>query len=639
LLELDPKPPRDVGALDLLKFEPLHDRVLFEASAFDPALDRALAPDDGQPGGFDLIVGNPPWTYRSEEKRSDRALDRGYGEAHAGDVSAPVSGTTYARLAGRPLPPRSPDWAFLWRAQEFCHAGTRVALLMKATPFLSQDAATSNARNLLLRAFPDVTLVNLSQLRTSRLFNEHSADEGSANGRKATAGPALLFLSNCMPVGENQVGLVNFPWSSTFQRTGVFELPADGPATIGLDLVEQRPGLLKAGLFGTSRDAWFLERLGRNPKMRSFKAWLAGAGLAAGQGYQPGTTMPAEHLVGRLVATAQDIAGGRIREELKPFAGNRAHRARLPEIYEGPLVLLPEGALTRAPVTGRYTAAYDARSLGYTESFVGVSFHGRPTTLAKAFAGLMHSALVAYQLAMSGGTVGVKQTKIEAVDLYALLIPALDEWPAAELGAMAAAYDALVAATEADDAAAVVTAARTIDAVVARELELASVDVDLLSDAGRRAGAILFETDLARRQLEIPPVPVELASYADNLCTIFNGSATEPGDMRLYVTGFVRLGSDLVVLRLDFGDAPVQAELRPSTDIVLPIDETAFASLGGSDLPYLKPARALRLYVGDSLYIVKPAHYRCFTPAAGQSDADQVVADLMMQAASEGAPA
>lgn len=122
-------------------------------------------------------------------------------------------------------PHRSPDWAFLWRARDFAHPDTRIALVMKATPFLSQDVATSEARNMLLRAFPSVTLVNLSQLRTSKLFNEYEAENEGPGNKKATAGPALIFLSNVSPTADGEIGLVNFPWSSTFLRTGVFQLP------------------------------------------------------------------------------------------------------------------------------------------------------------------------------------------------------------------------------------------------------------------------------------------------------------------------------------------------------------------------------------------------------------------------------
>ena len=59
------------------------------------------------------------------------------------------------------------------------------------------------------------------------------------------------------------------------------------------------------------------------------------------------------------------------------------------------------------------------------------------------------------------------------------------------------------------------------------------------------------------------------------------------------------------------------------------IDNASFSALGGTQLPYLKPAKTLRLYVDRSVYMIKPAQYRYFSPAAGQTDADRIVSDLM----------
>jgi hypothetical protein len=57
--------------------------------------------------------------------------------------------------------------------------------------------------------------------------------------------------------------------------------------------------------------------------------------------------------------------------------------------------------------------------------------------------------------------------------------------------------------------------------------------------------------------------------------------------------------------------------------------DDALRRLGLSQLPYLQPTKSLRIYADDIVFLVKPAHYRWFTPAAGQTDADRVVADLM----------
>ena len=263
LLELDPLPPRGMEALDSLKFEPLLNKVLFRTSTFDPALaEKILA--GGVPGHmrFDAIVGNPPWTHDPGARSADREARRRKRGAEAEEIPERRSGVTYARLAEVPLPLRSNDWAYLWRCRDFAHPETRIALVMKSTPFFSLERGAA-ARDRLLRAFPNVSLVNMAQLRLSGLFQEYQAGEGE----KAATGPALLFLSNCLPVDPGTATMINLPWTPTFQRTGIFELPSDPAKAVSLDLLARRPELLKAAAYGEERDVWFLDKLSRNPRV------------------------------------------------------------------------------------------------------------------------------------------------------------------------------------------------------------------------------------------------------------------------------------------------------------------------------------------------------------------------------------
>ncbi|MGA2589976.1 MAG: N-6 DNA methylase [Bryobacteraceae bacterium] len=650
LLELDPDPPRGLDALDCLRFEPIQGRVLFSTSTFNPSLAARIADDQGR-HGFDAIVGNPPWTYSAKEKEEDRALahqertsglNRPDDDSDVGDREEEGSlgeagllvcddperrlGTTYARLNALPIPPRSMDWPFLWRCREFSHHATRIALVMKATPFFSQAPNTSSARDALLRAFPNVNLVNLSQLRTSQLFQESEDQEGSELRNKSVAGPALLFFSNCLSVAAVAIGAVSFPWTPGFQRTGVFELPAEPPKFVLLEAALREPALLKIAMFGTERDVWFLERLARSPHAVRLKDWCQELDLPVGQGYRAGTRMPSAHLKGLPRVTARDFRSPALPIELPLIDDETVDRAREAAIYRGPLVLLPEGKLTAAPVLGRYTGIFDSRDLGYNESFVGVSFSGRDVALARAFAAVMNSALVTYQIAFQGGTVGIKQTKVEAIDLENVRIPQLDRLPTETTAMLASAADTLRSVTE---PMAVREALATIDAIVAAALHLTDAELELLADTERRAGAIFFETPAYRLPMENPPAVPELTAYARNLCSTFNTFATEDDDLVLVPDRYATLADDVVVLKLSLRRrARAHArELRPGT--VSELGDAFLSELGGTELPYLKPPKSLRIYAGRAVYLLKSAHYRCFSPSAGQADGDRIIADLM----------
>jgi hypothetical protein len=653
LLELDPDPPRGLDALDCLRFPPIQGRVLFSTSTFDPGLAGRIA-NQGGPEGFDAIVGNPPWTYSAEDKEGDRALahqerttgpsgsdgdsnvgdreDKGNGD-FADEVGQPVredperrSGTTYARLKGLPMPPRSMDWPFLWRCRDFSHDATRVALVMKATPFFSLAPDTSSARDALLRAFPNVSLVNLSPLRTSRLFQDYEEEESGGRREKSAAGPALVFFSNCMPTDPGTVGAVSFPWTPSFQRTGIFELSAEPQQFVLLDAARHEPGLLKMAMFGTERDVWFLERLARNAHAVRLADWWHELALPSGQGYQTGTRMPSAHLKGLPRVTSRDFRSSALPAELPLFTDDRVHRAREAQIYRGPLVLLPEGKLTAAPAPGRYTAIFDLRDLAYNRSFVGVSFSGRDVALARAFAAVMNSALVAYQIAFQGGTVGIKQTKVEAIDLENVRIPRLDRLPNDTTAILATAGDTLASET---DPIAVRGALATIDTIVAAAMRLTDSELELLADTERRARAVFFETPAARLPMERPPTLPELVAYARNVCSIFNMFATEDEDLVLVPDRYATLADDVVVVKLSLRERALAdaRELRPGT--ISELGDALLSELGGAELPYLKPAKSLRLYAGRTVYLLKSAHYRCFSPSAGQADGDRIIADLM----------
>ncbi|UCI10261.1 class I SAM-dependent DNA methyltransferase [Mesorhizobium sp. B1-1-8] len=629
LLELDPAPPRGLDALDCLKFEPLHNRVLFPTSTFNPHLSTRLD-DSGLLGEtrFDAIVGNPPWTHDPKAKHADKTLAKREREATArGEDSEQVeaeperrSGITYARRAGVPLPPRSNDWAFLWRCLDFSNPDTRLALVMKATPFFSLERGAAERRDQLFRAFPNVSLVNLAQLRLSRLFQEYEAEQGEA---KAAAGPALLFFSNCLPVDAGTVTVINLPWTPTFQNTGIFELPADPAKGMRLTLLATRPELLKTAAYGEERDSWFLERLARNKRTVTFAAMLSEFGLPAGQGYQPGSKYSADHLRGLPLLTTRDFRAMRVERNLPQFEAYRAYRAYSRERYAGPLVILPEGGLTAALERGRYTAAFDKRDVVYNESFIGVSYAGVGETFARAFSAVMNSSLIAYQLAFIGCTLGIKQTKVERVDLDNVRLPRLDLLSSAELKQLVD-IEGELATTSAPS-----SVLNRLDLLVYEICGLVPAERALLGDAVRRARAVIFETHNDRASMDIAPTDTEIMAYARNLCQAFNEYADDPNDLALIPQYYAPASNDMVVIRFSLSRryAEISNPISASLSEVAP--ENLSAALGGSELPYLKALRSLRLYVQDTLIVAKPARYRCFTPAAAWTDGDRVLADLM----------
>ena len=129
--------------------------------------------------------------------------------------------------------------------------------------------------------------------------------------------------------------------------------------------------------------------------------------------------------------------------------------------------------------------------------------------------------------------------------------------------------------------------------------------------------------------MDTPPSSDEIAAYSDNLCHVFNAFALDDEDFVLVPDRYRRLPGDLLVARFRLIERRYAPEPDNRPAVAFEHDDEPFSALGGSDLPYLKPAKNLRIYVDSSVFVLKPAHYRHFSPAAGQSDGDNIIADLM----------
>ncbi len=309
-----------------------------------------------------------------------------------------------------------------------------------------------------------------------------------------------------------------------------------------------------------------------------FPAWCVAADVPAGRGLRAGSGMDAAHLRGLPHVTARDLKRDALLSTF-PFSMMRRSIDRVSRRFQRASRASARGSLTAAPLYGRYTAAVDRRDLAYNSSFVGVSFHDKPAALGRAFAAMMHSRFVAHQLAFTAGTLGVKQTKVEVVDLEALYLPLFEKLSEGDIAALAGAYDWLAGNEDADD---VRDAAARIDEIIENLAGLNEDDRSLLADADRRTRAIFFETETARRAMEAEPVEAELRLYAHNLCSAFNAFATEPEDERLFPDRYTRLTHDVVVLRFGL----IQG--KPAQDTALSLgtmEEMSDAPLNFSEVP------------------------------------------------------
>ena len=134
-LELDPNPQPPQA----LKFKPLIGKTLIIGDAWN---DQPVAlTEQGETKKFDVIVGNPPWSYHGKEARAAHRLEGVRNSVRA---------------------PRGESLDFVWRAMDFASDRTRFGLILSAVQFFSRSGTGETASRRLVEELSPVTLVNLS---------------------------------------------------------------------------------------------------------------------------------------------------------------------------------------------------------------------------------------------------------------------------------------------------------------------------------------------------------------------------------------------------------------------------------------------------------------------------------------------
>ncbi|MER8459267.1 N-6 DNA methylase [Mesorhizobium sp. M1300] len=599
-LEFDEEPVTDIGDL---KFDRLIGTTLFEADTVGGDLPTALLE---QP--FDAVVGNPPWTF----DKSKKAKPRKKGAVHT------------------LRPRRSPDWAFLDVAADLAGETGRLGMVMKASPFFSKDDHAIEARAALLGRLKPTALVNLSALRKEYLFPD-------------ATGPALLLFARCslMPAAD-QLLVGSIPWTPDFVRNGHFQVGPSELRTVPLKRVLRTPAMLKAATFGSVRDSWLIERLER--EFPTFETILDAIGIAPtvgrGQGYQVegNPNLPPEHFYKLTTLTPDEYQPFRIDAESLPlFRQPTLHRVRSGTIYRGPLLLCPKASFKAGAEEGRYSAALSDSDMLFTESFYGISFAGHDPKLAPILSGILNSCVTTFQLAYGGGAWGLERSTVEPKDLLSLRVPDLQKTETSTLqrvaeAEMAAANDPSLVNLE------------NLDDAVAELYEFDRFELVLARDSIERARMLIFEGRNRRRAFVKPPNREPLRAYASAVASVVDSYLRTKGVRHLKAAVFSKSlisanwadgagGLTAVRFRMGSGAPPREPAIEIGEDVELQALAAQLKAWMKTDLPpYLNERRNLRLYLGDSLFVVKPSEVRYWTRTAGLNDADIILADHWLKA-------
>ena len=589
----DPQPP------EALTFEPLIDRTLFVGDArtieSTNAGKKALTQEEASPSRsglrtFDVIVGNPPWSFRGK------------------------AGTEKRRTAGAlsPAQPRGEGLDFVLRAAEFAHAKTRFGMVLSAMPFFSGSKTGAKASLHVVRALSPVTLVNLSNL-SSWLF-------------PAAKMPAVALFARHRPQPSDRMTVVQVPWSPAGAKAHTFEIAPSDIIQLRLNDWESQPVRLKTAAFGRRRDLRFLDDLTRAHRPLGERLAELGTGLRDGLilGREENRIRDARALAPLDFLQFDDLRPFAVPAKLPTFGHQVAQWPRDRDLYTAPLLLVKE-FLTEGP---RPLAAVSDRDLVFSDAYFGAPIPAEHRDAAHVMAGVLSSALASWFFIMTAAEFGLWKQRLFRQDVALLPTPDLVSAASSKAGAAIRALEQRFQQRPPtpDDWAA---------------LDLAVFDLYGLDEDDRtivRDG--LFKASWEwrpglLRSVEPADPRDDVAAYAQSFLRVIDRwlSARRKRRMRAEVLDLPKSTAIRIVrFVLEAKRGPSEIEIvRPEGDLAAVLErigQRLQVRLGTS----VVGQRELRVHGRDEVVIIKPAAQRYWMESVALEDADAVIAESFAKA-------
>ncbi|MGE3993163.1 HsdM family class I SAM-dependent methyltransferase [Pseudorhodoplanes sp.] len=567
------------------------------------------APEGGT--GFNVVIGNPPWSSRRGPRRPSVL----WSEKHQ-----------------LPLPGREDAWAFVWKAGRHLAPGGLVAFLLPAMGFLHNHAAnTVAARNRLLSTFHIRRIINFADLRF-QLF-EH-----------ALRPTALIIYGAKKP----ETGPYRFDYwvpkaDLNLRIKRVITLSSADKLTLTNTAVTENPLLFKQRLWMREPEAKLFHFLSGLPTLGHLVRDYGGIrrrkqavedGWVIGQGYQPFNGSEGSYTVSKFVGKLPDLPIAAFRRLAQPTKGltpARSSRVRRPGFeagFEGIRILVPRGVETSH---NRLRASYTETALTFQDIIQAISVPQRDAKRARVLTALLNSRIAVWYAFHGTASFGADRPEVKQAELLKLPFPSPADLPEPKRAEEAAEKLASLISSE--------------NASLGKEFRLDAGDDGLLNELDRLAYdyfclsddeiALIDDTtaivlpSVQPHEGTFPrlwnaPTGLERETYAKTLLR----SMRDWFDSGTSITATLEAASsDLAILCLSLDGKGSSYSEASNSSVVQTLGKIAShinQPLSGNF--QLMPD--LRIFVGKSLYLIKPMQLRFWMRSAALADADAIAMDL-----------
>lgn len=579
----------------------------------------------------DVLLGNPPWSSRRGSNRSS---------------------VKWCKAYKLPMPGKEDAWAFVWKSLRHLGEDGIVAFLLPAMAFLHNHTKDVLAtRNRFVHDARIIRIINFADLRF-QLF------EG------AVRPAALVIFGHAIEEAPNYRLDYWVPKSDlNLKIKRLITLSSGDKRVVSSRTVEEEPGIFNRYLWMNDPEAKLFNYLSRFPtlgelveeygelKRKRKKAedgWVATSkyGWVIGQGFKPANVnrlsdddYKREH--SKIVATAPylNIAAfqplGQLTsilegKRLPPWQNGLVTRRGFEEGFSGSRILIPQGVDTS---NRRLRASYIEKHLTFQDTIQALVVPRSDKRRAKLLTAILNSKLMSWVAFHLTGSFGSDRPKVHQSELLRLPFPSPADMPE-ETESRLAEEKLVILIDRMIDLAKRQPVLQSEDTNIFRELDLLTYQYFCLSDD---------EITLVDDTVEsiIPAIQPRRGGYPDIW------KQAEWDDRRSYATTLIhsmagwferqctigiRLearSQDLAILRLTLEDDRGSVEYeekadRAVGDVLADIFEHIHEPLPGN----FQLIPNFRIFVRNTLYLVKPTQKRFWLRSSALADADSIALDL-----------
>lgn len=568
---------------------------------------------------FDLIIGNPPWVSRRGK---------------------PESAEKWCKNNKCEMPAKEIAWGFAWKALSHSNQEGVIALLLKATSFLTNHGPTFlKTRGQWMKSIHLVRVVNFADTRF-QLFEGGDA-------------PAALMIYK--PKSHEEITYTFDYWvpkaDLNLKTKRLMTLSSVDQAKLSIDFAIDDQLLMKRRMWMQTPDAKLFQYLHNHPKLGEklitykeskkqenieHKKWVIGQGFIPAQesrldekNYKIFHSKVLKSFPHLPTNYFQPLIMPKVKTDV--WHSDIVYRKGFEEGFKAPHILIPQGI---EHSQGRLRASYCAQDVTFRDSIQAISFNQKDERLAKLLTVLLNSSLTAWFLFHHSSNTGMERDKVHQEQLLELPFPSPEQIPDNQ---------------KANEA--VIKAVDLMDELISKKDDLIKsdyseymheVDEIIYQYFGLNENEILLIEDTLNHVIP----SMQPRAHSKSMPSLWKD--TTESDWQNYahylslglanwinkpyraITDLIGSSSDLVVIGVRLTDNKNAKNFTDNRE--LDIDQ--ILPKIWKSMPQQLPGNFqlipdLRIFIDDVLYLVKPRKRRFWLGSTALADADAIAAELL----------